>query len=232
MQGGVSPAAQLPLLPPWDPSEWIASDDTVRGGSSHSHLSVLAGDNKAADDSRAADDSNSKVDADSNEDGDGADIDPGPGSTPPPASTARFHGHLDTHTLGGAGFASQHTRAPLALDLSRYHAGVCVSVVRADAKRYALTLRDRQGPDDAVSWEADFVVGGGGGNGNGSSSVRDVRLPWSAFEATYRGRRCGNAGRPLDVASIRRVGIMMRSFFGEQEGDFDIEIAAISAEGK
>lgn len=41
-------------------------------------------------------------------------------------------------------------------------------------------------------------------------AVREVRLPWSAFQATYRGRRCGDARRPLDVASIRRVGIMMR----------------------
>ncbi|KAM4063114.1 complex I intermediate-associated protein 30 (CIA30) domain-containing protein [Hirsutella rhossiliensis] len=145
----------------------------------------------------------------------------------PRRPTARFHGHLDTQTLGGAGFASQRTRGALALDLRAYD-GVVVSIAgpaAADGKRYALTLKDslepprRDGRDRAgVSWEADFVA----------DRPRDVKLVWSDFKPTYRGRPKEDA-EPLDLAGIKRVGLMMRSFFGQQEGDFSLELHAIAA---
>ncbi|KAL7924199.1 complex I intermediate-associated protein 30 domain-containing protein [Trichoderma austrokoningii] len=144
---------------------------------------------------------------------------------------ARFYGHLDTKTLGGAGFASQHSLGVLDWDLSDYEGGIVVAVAQADGKRYALTLKDEIPPrrDDGreeagVSWEAEFeVVQDGSG-----LDVKDVYLPWSAFKPTYRGRPKPDA-KPLDLAHVRRVGLMMRSFFGEQEGDFSIDIHAIAA---
>lgn len=51
-----------------------------------------------------------------------------------------------------------------------------------------------------MSWEAEFVVENGGG---------DVFLPWSEFGATYRGKEKKDAD-PLDLKSVKRVGLMMR----------------------
>lgn len=127
---------------------------------------------------------------------------------------ARFHGHLDTTALGGAGFASQHSRGELRLDLGAYD-GIVVSIrgpEPADGKRYALTLKDELPPprgdgrqQSSLTWEADFVAAGPG----------DVKLPWDRFKPTYRGR--GQPGaRELNLASVKRVGLMMRrcvSFF-------------------
>ena len=121
---------------------------------------------------------------------------------------ARFYGHLDTKTLGGAGFASQHSRGVLQLDLSAYDMGIVVSVAKADGRRYALTLKDEIPPrrDDGreqsgVSWEAEFMVDGSG--------PADVKLPWSVFKPTYRGRPKEDT-KPLRLSNIKRVGLMMR----------------------
>lgn len=116
-----------------------------------------------------------------------------------------FSGHLDTSTLGGAGFASQRTVGELSLDLSDY-AGLLISVDHADDKKYTLTLKDTlpgrrdDGRDEAgVSWEFDFVA------------KRDavVRVPWRDFRATYRGKDVKDP-KPLDLGHVKRVGLMMR----------------------
>ncbi|EFY84117.1 Complex I intermediate-associated protein 30 [Metarhizium acridum CQMa 102] len=140
---------------------------------------------------------------------------------------ARFHGHLDTTALGGAGFASQHSQGTLSLNLEEYE-GIIVSIRgpdKADGKKYALTLKDEILPpgDDGreqstVSWEAEFVA----------KKPGDVKLRWADFKPTYRGREKKDAGE-LDLADIKRIGLMMRSFFGEQEGDFELHLFSISA---
>ncbi|UNI18168.1 hypothetical protein JDV02_004452 [Purpureocillium takamizusanense] len=140
---------------------------------------------------------------------------------------ARFHGHLDTTALGGAGFASQHSIGELALDLRDYE-GIIVAVAgpdEADGKRYALTLKDSLPPprDDGreqsgVSWEAEFVA----------KKPGDVKLRWDDFKPTYRGRPKHDA-EPLNLGDIKRVGLMMRSFFGKQEGDFSLHLHGIVA---
>ncbi|KAL6404709.1 hypothetical protein AUP68_11537 [Ilyonectria robusta] len=139
---------------------------------------------------------------------------------------ACFHGHLDTKTLGGAGFASQRTVGVLALDLSGY-AGLVLSLGGGGSgHKYTLTLKDTipgdrgDGRDQAgISWETDFEAPSEGG---------DVLLPWDKFRATYRGRDKPDA-EPLDLSSIKRVSLMLRSFFGAQDGDFELVIHAIVA---
>ncbi|KEY70763.1 hypothetical protein S7711_03259 [Stachybotrys chartarum IBT 7711] len=146
---------------------------------------------------------------------------------------ARFAGHLDTKTLGGAGFASQHSVGELSLNLSDYD-GILLSIVKADRKRYALTLKNSLPPNRpdgreraAVSWEADFVAPEDA-DGDLSDGPANLFLPWSAFKATYRGKDKPDA-EPLDLANIKRVGLMMRSFFGEQDGDFSLDLHGIAA---
>lgn len=121
---------------------------------------------------------------------------------------ACFHGNLDTSTLGGAGFASQHTEGPLDLDLSAYQ-GIVINVSGStDGKRYALTLkdcipgrRDDGRRKSGISWQADFIPQGSG----------DVVLNWKDFKATYRGKDKPDA-EPLDLANIKRIGLMMRRY--------------------
>lgn len=151
---------------PWNESQWTASDDRVRGGSSISHLTVQ------------------------------------------PPSQALFHGHLDTKTLGGAGFASQRTRGVLSLDLSRT-AGLKLDIGGGGSEhKFTLTVKDtipeerrHDGRDQAgVSWEVDFEAPKDGG-------VLDI--PWDKFRATYRGRDIDDP-KPLDLGSVKRVSLMMR----------------------
>ncbi|KAJ5116211.1 hypothetical protein N7456_000559 [Penicillium angulare] len=137
---------------------------------------------------------------------------------------AKFHGTLDIKTLGGAGFASQRTTGDNRnWDLSLYD-GIELVLGPSDGKTYTLTLKDQilpKRPDgrdrSSVSWEFDFKSKSGG----------NLFIPWGAFRATYRGREV--EGGKLDLKSIKRVGIMVRSFFGEQEGDFELGIYSISA---
>lgn len=138
---------------------------------------------------------------------------------------ARFHGNLDITALGGAGFASQRTVGILNLNVSEYD-GLVLAVAEADAdKRFTLTLKDEVLPkrDDgrdqsSISWEYDFTATPG----------RDVVIRWSDLKPTYRGRPKPDA-KPLDTAGIKRVSFMMRSFFGDQQGDFSLVIRHVAA---
>ncbi|KAF9875996.1 complex I intermediate-associated protein 30 [Colletotrichum karsti] len=137
---------------------------------------------------------------------------------------AKFFGNLDITTLGGAGFASQRTLGTLHLDLSEYD-GVVIKVLESDSKKYTLTLKDEilpKGEDgreqSTISWEYDFV----------SEEPGEVKIPWDDFKPTYRGKPKPDA-KPLDKASIKRISFMMRSFFGEQEGDFSLTVEHLAA---
>ncbi|KAF5502118.1 Uncharacterized protein CGCA056_v014476 [Colletotrichum aenigma] len=136
---------------------------------------------------------------------------------------ARFFGHLDITTLGAAGFASQRTLGTLHLDLRQYD-GFVIRILQSDSKKYTLTVKDEILPprDDGrdqstISWEYDFVCDTG-----------DVKILWSDFKPTYRGKPKLDA-KPLDLSSIKRISFMMRSFFGEQEGDFTLTVAHLAA---
>ncbi|KAH8666399.1 complex I intermediate-associated protein 30-domain-containing protein [Xylariales sp. PMI_506] len=142
-----------------------------------------------------------------------------------PSSRAVFHGTLDITALGGAGFASQRTADPRLWDLSSY-GGLSLKVVvgEGDGKTYTLVVKDEVLPKRAdgreqstVSWEFDFAC-----------QNSELFVPWAAFKPTYRGKPCPDAKR-LDTTGIRRISIMMRSFFGEQEGPFRLEIERIAA---
>lgn len=198
------------LLRAWTPNDWTSSDDRVRGGSSQSTLSCSAS-----------------------------------------SLVARFHGNLDINTLGGAGFASQRTTGEdRTWDLS-HHDGLEIVVDRADDKLYTLTLKDEILPkrsdgreQSSVSWEFDFRA----------ERRKTIFVKWEDFRPTYRGKDKEDAD-PLNLKNIKRFGIMIRryeickdiiptymdeyresnssrffsSFFGEQEGPFELDIISIAA---
>ncbi|KAE9377200.1 CIA30-domain-containing protein [Stipitochalara longipes BDJ] len=144
----------------------------------------------------------------------------------PSSPTAIFHGNLDTKTLGGAGFASQRTTGEdRDWNLSSYD-GITLDIKKADGKKYTLILKDELLPkspngreQSTVSWEYDF---------KGDTHGGKVFVHWDDFNATYRGREKKDA-KPLDLRHVKRISLMMRSFFGSQEGDFSLSITSISA---
>lgn len=150
------------------------------------------------------------------------------------ASRAEFSGTLDITALGGAGFASQRTEDGFAgWDLSAYDT-MLLDVARADAKNYTVTLKDEvlpRGPDgrdqSTVSWEYDFVVAADAAAADAGCHL--VAIPFSDFRPTYRGRPKTDAD-PLDLKNIKRFSFMMRSFFGEQQGNFSIVFNSVSVE--
>ncbi|KAF2208859.1 hypothetical protein CERZMDRAFT_18452, partial [Cercospora zeae-maydis SCOH1-5] len=175
----------------WHASDWVASDDRVRGGKSVSYLDCTN-------------------------------------------TTGTFRGTLDIKTLGGAGFASQRTTGDdREWDLSEY-AGIQLYITTGDKKRYTFNLKDELLPQDpdtgreqsSISYECDFELPPL--TVPGHAHDKTVFIPWSSFNATYRGRPKTDA-KPLDLKKIKRFSIMMRSFFGTQEGDFSISIRSISA---
>ncbi|KAJ5835369.1 Major facilitator superfamily [Penicillium robsamsonii] len=135
-----------------------------------------------------------------------------------------FHGNLDIETLGGAGFASQRTVGNEQIwDLSGYD-GIELRIVPSDGKRYTFSLADeipQRRPNDreqsALVWEYDFCP---------RETGREVRMSWKDLRPTYRGKAVEDA-RPLDLSHIRRFRIMMRSFFGNQHGEFSLKVQSI-----
>lgn len=130
-------------------------------------------------------------------------------------STARFHGHLDIKTLGGAGFASQRTTAEdTTLDLSGYD-GILLDLGKSDGKRYTFILKDEllpRNPENGreqatISWEYDFAVAEDAAQAESSF----VFIPWKELKPTYRGKEKEGA-KKLDTKSIRRFSIMMRRY--------------------
>ncbi|KAF7596662.1 hypothetical protein BBP40_000584 [Aspergillus hancockii] len=146
-------------------------------------------------------------------------------SCSPASLIARFYGNLDITTLGGAGFASQQTTGEdRNWDLSGYD-GIELHIARGDRKQYTLTLKDKAVPkrpdgrqESTLSWEYDFQAEG----------QQTIFIKWADFRATYRGRDKEDA-RPLDLTSVKRFSIMMRSFFGTQEGEFSLDVVSIAA---
>lgn len=140
--------------------------------------------------------------------------------------SVRFHGTLDTTTLGGAGFASQRTTTTRHVwDLTSYN-GIELDLGVGDAKKYTLNIKTcipekmQNGRDaSTVEYAFSFVA-----------PVHPTRIfaSWAEFKPFYRGKPKPDA-EPLNVADIRRWSLMMRSFFEEQSGPFSLTIKSIKA---
>lgn len=158
------------------------------------------------------------------------------------STMAVFAGHLDITALGGAGFASQRTVDDAfrpQLDLSGYDGLLLdVDLSRTDDRMYTLVLKDTvlpKRPDgreqSSISWEIGFSVAA---PGTATSSPEggdagQVQLLFRDFKATYRGKPVDEPEAPLDLGGIKRVALMVRSFFGEQEGDFALGLKSVAA---
>ncbi|ORX34209.1 complex I intermediate-associated protein 30-domain-containing protein [Kockovaella imperatae] len=165
------------------------------------------------------------------------------------SSRARFWGHLDIDTLGGAGFASQRfVFGPEPLHLPRHlFKGITIDIVdsgsslrKSSVHTYTLVLKtslsNRTQPPNvppspepaSLSYEASFTVGEPSSLG---SKTRSIHLNINDFIATYRGRELPRSDpryQPFHSEKIYELSLMCRSGFGEQKGDFELVIQGIS----
>ncbi|TPX42504.1 hypothetical protein SeLEV6574_g05569 [Synchytrium endobioticum] len=142
---------------------------------------------------------------------------------------AIFSGNLDVKALGGAGFASQRsTLLPPGqfYDVSGYNA-IAIHILRGDGREYAFNIKNIEGertPDGRVNSSIEYKTT--------FQTVKDQEglyiTKFRDFKPYYRGRPAEDA-KPLDTSKITSFSIMCQSFFGKQEGYFELSILAISA---
>ena len=77
-----------------------------------------------------------------------------------------------------------------------------------------------------ISWEVDFELPPQ--DTPDDTHDKTVFLPWDAFNPTYRGKLQKDVD-PLDKKEIKRFSLMIRSFFGAQEGDYSLTVHSIKA---
>ncbi|MBZ0268341.1 CIA30 family protein [bacterium] len=127
------------------------------------------------------------------------------------ASGLLFEG--DVSLANGGGFASVRTAIP-ETDLSTWDG----LELHADSGGKTFQLRLRTDEEwDGVAYRATFRLP------SGAAGV--VRLPWSAFRATWRGREQPEAA-PLDPSRIAQVGFLIS---GGQDGAFRLQVDWIRA---
>lgn len=126
------------------------------------------------------------------------------------AGHAVFEGEVSLERNGG--FASVRS-APGAFGLPEAEA--CLMELCGDRRQYKLSLLAGDAIDGA-SHQCSFMPEGPG--------WQTVRLPLSAFRATFRGREIAGAA-PLDPARIRQVGLLIGA---RQAGCFALGIRRIS----
>lgn len=139
---------------------------------------------------------------------------------------------MDIKTLGGAGFASQRTSGEdQSWNLSKYD-GIELCIAKADEKRYTFIIKDQLLPQredgreqSTVSFEYDFTVTF---KEDCEDKSTKIFIPWSSFKPTYRGKPKDDAPK-LNKKKIKRLSLMNRSFFGDQEGSFSLLVKSISA---
>lgn len=126
-------------------------------------------------------------------------------------STATFEG--DVSLENGGGFASVRTRLE-PVDLSRWD-GIALRV-EGGGKTFHLRLRTDD-ESDGIAYRASFVAPAG--------EARQVRVPFSAFEPTWRGR-VPEGAPPLDPSRIEQIGFLISD---EQAGPFRLQVEWIRA---
>lgn len=124
------------------------------------------------------------------------------------------------------------------------YAGLQIRLGKGDGKLYTLILKDGENSrreadgkeQTGFSWEAEFRANdelqkkpGEHDATTEEKGTQEVNLPWEGFKPIFRGRETKGEEK-LDRSNITTVGIMMRSYFGTQEGDFQLEVESITAQ--
>lgn len=193
---------------PWQPLDWTASDDRVRGGASQSYLSC---DGMTSGPARFYGE---------------LDIKRLGGAGFASQRTTAEEKSWDLSEFDGIEIIvgqSDGKRYTLVLrdelpgkrEDGRDKAGISYEADFTTSQNGREEQQDRQSSQVFGSHQAE-------------SSKQKTFIPFVEFKATYRGKGKPDA-KPLDTKNIRRWNIMMRSHFGEQEGPFSVEVVLIAA---
>lgn len=132
------------------------------------------------------------------------------GMEPGAEETVVFTGNVSLANNGG--FASVHRSLEPGL-LTGYDA--LALRLCGDGQRYSLRLRQEEA-FDGISWRHDFDTRDG--------EWRTVALPFSGFQAVFRGRELPTAG-PLEPSRVNRIGLLI----ARQPGPFRLRLRWIQA---
>lgn len=151
----------------------------------------------------------------------------------------RFHGTLDTSTLGGAGFASVAYRPHEALKLPRsqftaIYLELSPSIPADHVRRFTLALKNEplsRGPDgrqeSTTSYEFEISLPETINSTADPQPKLDQRVsvvvPFDELQPTYRGRPKTDAPK-FNSSHLTELSIMCRSYFDQQTGPFDLSI--------
>ncbi|KAK0366749.1 hypothetical protein LTR91_015073 [Friedmanniomyces endolithicus] len=106
--------------------------------------------------------------------------------------------------------------------------------IRTNTRLPTVILKDKLLPPDpengreqaTISYEADFELPSQ--TIPGDTHNRTVIIPFANLNPTYRGKLKKDAP-DLDTKNIKQISLMMRSFFGTQEGDFSLTLKSLTA---
>ncbi|MEL6499106.1 MAG: CIA30 family protein [Planctomycetota bacterium] len=127
-----------------------------------------------------------------------------------------FSGTLNT---AGGGFVSVRA-ADKRWDLGGYD-GIAARV-RGDARTYQLRVRtDQRVSGRVVSYGGDFRVNESEASGRDATAWREIFVPFSSFEPSWRGQDLRGVAEPLDPSDVRELGVIVAD--GEN-GPFYLEI--------
>ena len=101
---------------------------------------------------------------------------------------------------------------------------VPASLSSSDADEPRSDGRERAG----VSWEVTFDASSTSSNSDEPEKVVLGLFPWRTFRPTFRGKEVEGCSE-LKTEEVRKIGIMMRSGFGKQEGGFSVVLGWIGA---
>jgi hypothetical protein len=139
----------------------------------------------------------------------------------PSNENALFYGHLDTTTLGGAGFASQKFVPNVPFNFLSW-SGLIITIIEGDGLKYAINLKgtkDKRRPDGRLESSIEYKF-----SFEGSKS--QVIAPFSEFKPFFRGRPAPESP-PLNKTEIYSLSFMIQSYFDQQKGDFKITMESI-----
>jgi len=164
---------------------------------------------------------------------------------------ALFEGTLDSIALGGAGFSSVVNDGEWNFEGKD---GLWVEVQGMKNPKKTLTLllknevpkegegeKEKEKPRSTVSWEYEIdltatastssAVGPDEEDEEGLAPMLRMFMPFAEFKPFYRGRPVEPEGEGLKLGDVKRVGLMVRSYFGrqEQEGAFRFTILRVWA---
>ncbi|KAI9782404.1 MAG: hypothetical protein M1816_001902 [Peltula sp. TS41687] len=213
---------------PWAPSDWTNSDDSVRGGTSQSYLEICATDPSIARfygqlDFQTLGGAGFASQRTTGDDRswdltgyDGIEIDV-------VNADDKTYTFTITNSLLPPDESTGREQSTLIYEYDFNTTSTTAAAAAGDDKTKEKKLTsnaDANTADDGEDKDKDKTT-----------TSTKIYIPWDKLKATYRGREQPDAPG-LNLKDVKRLSLMIRSFFGKQQGDFSLSIRSIAAFAK